>query len=471
LKELVAAGDQRLDPLLATIADAARQFTGASGAALAMWKDGAMLCRARSGETAPALGARLNAETGISGECLRTGKIQNCDDAENHPLVDLEVCRRLGLRSIAVLPIQGWRGVNGVLEVFSPAPAAFSERHLALLQQLAVLAERARAAQPHGASSAPTKRASSVAAPQVSGLLPASDRVGDVVLASMGTRSRPLVLGCIGCVAILLLALMIWLGWRGPEPSDAKAQKAVPTSAGNENVRAAAADPAFSSRSGTRPPDNDRVWKADPGGERLFSSNGRLSGETPVTFASQVDVILGKRTPAEVTTGNRAGGNGSAIAEAAKSKARADAEPELLNRESASADKIAPAESPEISEVSTNPIVLNGVLSASAPLPVLSGPVSQGVSGGRLLRRVDPVYPTQALLLRLQGTVRLSATVAENGSVRDVKVVEGSAILANAASDAVKRWHYQPFQLDGKPVANEITVSVEFKLPADRGPR
>ena len=77
LKELIATGDHRLDPMLATITDAARQLTGASGAALAMWKDGAMICRARSGDTAPALGARLNAETGISGECLRTGKIQH----------------------------------------------------------------------------------------------------------------------------------------------------------------------------------------------------------------------------------------------------------------------------------------------------------------------------------------------------------------------------------------------------------
>ena len=105
LKELIAAGDHRLDPMLATITDAAQQLTGASGAALAMWKDGAMICRARSGDTAPALGARLSAETGISGECLRTGKIQYCTDTENDPLVDVEVCRSLGLRSIAVLPI------------------------------------------------------------------------------------------------------------------------------------------------------------------------------------------------------------------------------------------------------------------------------------------------------------------------------------------------------------------------------
>jgi GAF domain-containing protein len=154
LKELIAAGEHGLDTILSSITEVAQQLTGASGAALAMWKDGAMLCRARSGGTAPALGAQLSAKTGISGECLRTGKIQRCADTENDPLVDLEVCRSLGLRSIAASPIPGWRGINGILEVFSTQPTAFTEKHIDLLQELAALAERARAAQSQGASPA-----------------------------------------------------------------------------------------------------------------------------------------------------------------------------------------------------------------------------------------------------------------------------------------------------------------------------
>jgi len=195
LKELIAAGDHRLEAMLEIITDAARQLTGASGAALAMWKDGAMVCRARSGDSAPALGARLSADTGISGECLRTGKVQHCADTELDPRVDVEVCHSLGLRSIAVLPIQGWRGINGILEVFSTQPAAFTEPHLAVLRQLASLAERARSSQPHGASSAAPKPASALEKPQTSGLLPASDRVGDLAVAFLEPRFRPFVLG------------------------------------------------------------------------------------------------------------------------------------------------------------------------------------------------------------------------------------------------------------------------------------
>ena len=71
-------------------------------------------------------------------------------------------------------------------------------------------------------------------------------------------------------------------------------------------------------------------------------------------------------------------------------------------------------------------------------------------------------------MLRVEGTVKLSAMVAEDGRVRDVKVIEGSPVLANAAAGALKRWRYKPFQLDGRPTMHEIQVNVDFKLPANQ---
>jgi len=132
--------------------------------------------------------------------------------------------------------IQGARETNGILVVFSTQPAAFSESHIAILQQLASLAERARAtAEQEGASSAtPTlltanlpsdpepDTVSKIDERQPSSLLPASDRIRDVGLAFLGVRSRPLVWGAIGVVTILLLALAIWLGWRGPDETGRK---------------------------------------------------------------------------------------------------------------------------------------------------------------------------------------------------------------------------------------------------------
>ena len=449
LKELIAAGGHRLDPILATITDAARQLTGASGAALVMWKEGAMVCRARSGDTAPALGAQLGAETGISGECLRTGKIQHCADTENDPLVDVEVCRSLGLRSIAVLPIQGRREINGILEAFSTQPAAFSKQHLALLQQLAELAERARASQPHGASSAaPTFP---VATPQSSSLLPVSDGVRDVALAFLGTRSRPFALGAIGLVAISLLALVIWLGWRGPDKADGKAHAAKPSSVGTTTVNAVTAH-----SPDKHPPDNDPLWKANPGGESLFPSSGKTSAGTPVKFASKVDVVSGEKTATDV------GADFTVTHEVPRAQIGSHNASRSTDSRS---DETASTEPPSISAGSTNQSALNEVLSTKVSLPGLGVPVSRGISGGQLVHRVPPVYPAQARLLRLEGKVVLAAVIMEDGTLRDVRVIEGEPLLAQPAVDAVQHWRYKPYELDGKPVKNLIRINVDFKFP------
>ena len=469
LKELVASGNQRLDPMLATITAAARQLTGASGAALAMWKEGAMLCRARSGDTAPALGARLSADTGISGECLRTGKVQHCIDIEDDPFVDVEVCRRLGLRSLAVLPIQGRRGINGILEVFSTQPAAFREWHINLLQQLAALAERARASQPHGASSAPPR--SPVEAPRRSGLLPASDRVGDVALAFLGTRSRPIALGITGVVAIALLALVIWLGWRAPDETDGKAHAATPTSAdaaivngnvnGNDGVTVHGAI-------------NQPVRKPSPASESIVLSFGEDSAGTAVKLASKPGMVAGNTT-AYLARSDRsfllAEGGGDAAVPRRPSGSQIETQAELrdVSRSDSSSDEASSGERRSIPAASTKQPDSSESLSAkvSSPLPGSSAPVSQGVSGGQLLNQVPPVYPAQALLLRLEGTVTLAATIMEDGTVGNIRAVDGPPVLAESAMNAVKNWRYEPYELDGKPVQNEIRINVNFKFPSE----
>ena len=467
LKELIAAGDHSLDPVLGTITDVARQLTAASGAALAMWKDGAMVCRARSGDIAPVLGAQLSAKTGISGECLRTGKIQHCADTENDPLVDLEVCRSLGLGSIAVLPIRDWRGINGILEVFSTQPAAFTEQHIAFLQKLALLAERARTSKLESASSAAPQSPPEIEGTQGSGALPASERVGNVALASWGIRLRPFALGAIGFVAIALLALAIWLGWRAGR-ADGKAH-AAPSSASPASVSAATAGTATPDAAITHPPDNDTVWKANPGGEPVYPSNQKRSAGAPVKLASEVVVGTGSKNQADRVQ-DRSLSHGDVapnvvirrqpLGTGSKAGARAEAPTSLHS------DATSSSEPPSIPENMAGQSPLNGVLSAEVSLPGLSAPVSRGVvSGGQLLHRVPPVYPAQARLVRLEGTVILAAVIMEDGRVRDVKVIEGPPLLAQSAVDAVKSWRYKPYELDGKPVMNEITITIGFKLP------
>ena len=111
-------------------------LTLASGAAIALRQGELMLCHARAGDVAPALGAQLDTQSGLSGECVRTARTLVCADTENDPRVNLDVCRYLGIRSIAVLPICLDREVVGVFEAFSAHPAAFSANEMAALESM-----------------------------------------------------------------------------------------------------------------------------------------------------------------------------------------------------------------------------------------------------------------------------------------------------------------------------------------------
>lgn len=64
--------------------------------------------------------------------------------------------------------------------------------------------------------------------------------------------------------------------------------------------------------------------------------------------------------------------------------------------------------------------------------------------GGRKVKTsVKPVYPDVARQMHITGTVRLEATVAPDGKVRDARVVGGSPMLAQEATNAVKKWKYE----------------------------
>jgi len=125
-----------LEPAISVIAERAQSLTGASGAAIALRKGDEMVCRARSGRTAPDLGVRLQSDSGISADCVRTGEVVLCHDASENPRVDLAACQRLGVRSILAAPLRHFRRTLGVFEVFSAAPYAFADRDVATMQLL-----------------------------------------------------------------------------------------------------------------------------------------------------------------------------------------------------------------------------------------------------------------------------------------------------------------------------------------------
>jgi len=125
-----------LEPAISAITERAQHLTGATGAAIALRAGDEIVCRARTGRTAPDLGVRLQTDAGISAEAVRTGEIMLCHDAERNPRVDLASCRRLGVRSILVSPLRYYRRTLGVFEVLSSSPSAFDERDVATMQLL-----------------------------------------------------------------------------------------------------------------------------------------------------------------------------------------------------------------------------------------------------------------------------------------------------------------------------------------------
>jgi TonB family protein len=104
----------------------------------------------------------------------------------------------------------------------------------------------------------------------------------------------------------------------------------------------------------------------------------------------------------------------------------------------------------------------------SAP-PLMSGvePVSltEDLSEKMLLSRVMPDYPMRALQSKLQGAVLLQAWIRKDGTVRDLKVVNGPFVLCEAAYNAVKQWRYKPLQMNGQSVEATTYVTVNFRLP------
>jgi len=104
--------------------------------------------------------------------------------------------------------------------------------------------------------------------------------------------------------------------------------------------------------------------------------------------------------------------------------------------------------------------------SSTGPQPVLQKlNISQGVSQGLLMKKVQPVYPKTAMAMRIEGVVELAATISKTGDITSVNVLKGDPQLTRAATDAVKQWKYKPYLLNGEPVEITTQVTVSFKLP------
>ena len=87
------------------------------------------------------------------------------------------------------------------------------------------------------------------------------------------------------------------------------------------------------------------------------------------------------------------------------------------------------------------------------------------VQAGKLVTAPKPAYPSLARTARIEGAVILQATIAEDGSIKDLKVISSSnPLLLTGVVDTVKTWKYKPTLLNNEPVEVITTITVNFSL-------
>jgi protein TonB len=102
------------------------------------------------------------------------------------------------------------------------------------------------------------------------------------------------------------------------------------------------------------------------------------------------------------------------------------------------------------------------IIAANTATPELSPVQSQGVTEGKLVRKVLPRYPEMARRAGVSGDVIINATIATDGTLRNLKVTSGSPLLREEALTAAKQWRYSPYKLGGKPIETETRITVSF---------
>ena len=445
LREDAVAGRMDLSSILSEATHAARYFTDATGAALALWSQGVVICRARSGDSAPPLGAKVDVDSGISGECLRSGRSQRCNDTQNDPRVDAEVCQELGICALAAVPLRGGQGVIGILEVFSDRPNAFSDAHISLLKKLAKIAVmgRANAAAP----AIPTETLVQAEPPLLLDRLPRlpKDLINFLPARMRGEEGQPLRL----VAAALLLLVLGFFGWMLSRSRGGSSHGQAVHAASNEGVPALMA--AGSS-----------------------SDTARLSSSPLSDAGKSTDITLGRSTKPSPDMGakdlvQKASSIVTTHATSPQPKNNSDnssSPPPITQNpvQTASVDDPPPDLSEAMAGGSAAPVP-QSVVNPQPIFPFVAVPVSQGVTGGRLIHKIEPIYPSEARLQRVEGAVVLDVLVGEDGNVHAVQVTNGQPLLAKAAANAVKQWRYQPFQLNGRPVAMHNQITIQFKLP------
>jgi TonB family protein len=476
-----------LEIVLNEIVEQACLATGATGAAVVLERDGEMVCRASSGPTAPELGARQDVASGLSGECIRTGQTQRCDDAETDPRADASASQRLGVRSAMVLPLVDVKRGNrvvGLFEVFSPRARAFGDRDERTLEALSlrVLRNLERAAEPP----------ESLFGSLVGSSLESSVGAGIESRSESGIQSRsedrieaPVWSSVDGVPAAELLPDNPQLSWETasvpvpiPLPIAEEPERAVDVNLGPRRrfdvvgwalgvvVLACTVLMAILvvERMGPQHPISTRTIV-----RRAVDRQATVPPTTATSGATNSDAAA-----SGVKNASQSGGPIPAAAALPAASPAASASPAVSGRTRSAAPagsllvfengkevfRLPPAQG-QAEQPSTTQAVVER---AAAVTPDRVVALSPAAAESSLIHRVEPEYPEEARSRQVQGPVVLDIHIGQDGTVQDVKLVSGEPLLVDAAMAAVRQWRFQPRVVDGAPAEMQTRITLNFRL-------
>lgn len=122
-----------LGGVMTLVSQRAQRLTGANGAVVELAEGEDMVYRAVAGITEKQLGLRLKHKHSLSGLCVDQGEPLYCKDSEEDARVDRQACRKVGLRSMIVVPLKHHDFVIGALKVLAPTPDAFTDEDMRVL--------------------------------------------------------------------------------------------------------------------------------------------------------------------------------------------------------------------------------------------------------------------------------------------------------------------------------------------------
>jgi len=289
----------------------------------------------------------------------------------------------------------------------------------------------------------------------------------------------------LGIAAVVFLVCAIYFGWTQLHDS-------FPAAAPTQTSSAPTKAPAPAQPASVRPSAASATASSPGMQTALPQSQAANSGPSPSSAASDdsdndgADAPSADSKPSASSTATKAAAktatapatktapaSNSATPDNAQPAAPETAAPAIIlkNGSTKSAAKLPAADAAPPSMVGLAAAASDGNLSNLTAGDGVSKPilqtltVSQGVSQGLLLKKVQPAYPANALRMHTEGVVKLMATVGKTGNVTTVKVVSGDALLTQAALDAVKQWKYKPYLLNGNPIEIQTEVTINFKLP------